>query len=75
MLEDGHPNARVWKLYHNMQDALAAARLASGLSGGTQTCSEYHLMTLGTVRVCGGLYYCFYYYDVCMTHHHPHKFM
>ena len=72
MLEDGYPNARVWKLYHHMEDALAAAKKASGLSGGTQTCSEYHLMTLGTVRVCR-LCCCLYYYDVCVTHHHPYK--
>ena len=48
LLEDGYPNARMWTLYENMQEALAIAQSDSGLKGGIQSCDEYHLMTLGT---------------------------
>merc|ERR1712070_335092 len=47
--EDGHPNARLWKLYDNMEICLAGAEEASGISGcGIQTCDEYNFMALTT---------------------------
>jgi hypothetical protein len=45
-LEDGHANSRLWQLYDDMETALKNTEAVTGMTGGIQTCDNYHIMTL-----------------------------
>ena len=46
--EDGHPNDVLWELYDKMETCLGAARDASGIENGIQTCEDYEMMALAS---------------------------